>query len=170
MRELYHINRLLTAGEHTTRSGDWHIGDTVVNHHPSHSFDDAVESDDLDDESTAHVQAVPTYWAEMNKEMKECNDNYQLARILAWLSCRFAFMEVAVECSTSMADFTLQELDQETFYVPAASRRKLNSVMDDADCLKDRIRLLQSNLKHVALFGAIKPRMQAQQTMASCLN
>ncbi|KAF8336171.1 hypothetical protein F5887DRAFT_575887 [Amanita rubescens] len=117
MRELYHINRLLTQSECKTQSGDWEIQDSLANadlksaqaHHPGALL--APEDSYWHDETASEMQKEPSYWKDMSREMKKCEDNHQLARILGFLSCRFAFMNVAVQCSLSMVEFTLQEID-----------------------------------------------------------
>lgn len=175
MRELYHVNRLLTASEYKTRSGDWEIQDSLANAGPALAPAPAALPDSWYDEAAAEMQREPPYWAKMSREMTECQDNHQLARILGWLACRFAFMNAAVQCSISMVEFTRKEMDALETYVEPATRRRLRAkggagdVMNSA-CLRHRVEMLESNLRHMAMFGAIEPRMQAQQTMVSIKN
>ena len=176
MRELYHINRLLTQSEYKTQSGDWEIQDSLANadpesslkaapaHHPGELL--APEDSYWHDETASEMQKEPSYWKDMSREMKKCEDNYQLARILGFLSCRFAFMNAAVQCSISMVDFTLQEIDLMEDYTTSANRPKLNGVMNNAG-LRHRVEFLASNLRHISLFGAIAQRMQTQQNVVS---
>jgi len=176
MRELYHINRLLTASEYKTQSGDWEIQDSRANADldaepqfvPAHPpvMLPALEDSWWHDAVAAEMQNEPSYWKDMSREMTECHDNHQLARILGFLSCRFAFMNAAVQCSLSMVEFTLQEIDLMKDYAAPADRRKLNGVMNGA-CLRHRIEFLESNMQHMAAFGAIQSRMQTQQTVVS---
>ncbi|RYP76693.1 hypothetical protein DL771_001615 [Monosporascus sp. 5C6A] len=180
MRELYHINRLLTASEYKTRSGDWEIQDSLANAGPplapplsqaAATPAPAAPPDSWHDEAAAEMLREPPYWAKMSREMAECQDNHQLARILGWLACRFAFMNAAVQCGISMVEFTRKELDALETYVAPATRRRLRAKGGAADvmnsaCLRHRVEMLESNLRHMAMFAAIEPRMQAQQTMA----
>ncbi|KAH8670661.1 hypothetical protein BGZ61DRAFT_483009 [Ilyonectria robusta] len=170
MRELYHVNRLLTASEYKTRSGDWEIQDSLANAGPTLAPAPGALLDSWHDEAAAEMQREPPYWAKMSREMAECQDNHQLARILGWMACRFAFMNAAVQCSLSMVEFTRKEMDALETYVVPATRRRLRAkggagdVMNSA-CLRHRVEMLESNLRHMVIFGAIEPRMQAQQTM-----
>lgn len=174
MRKLYHINRLLTTSEYKTQSGDWEIQDSLANADPKAALKaapahppgvpPAPEDSWWYDEAAAEMQKEPSYWENMSTEMNECQDNHQLARILGFLSCRFAFMNAAVQCSLSMVEFTLREIDLMEHYVAPANRHKLKSVMNSA-CLRYRVEFLASNMRHMAVFGAIGPRMQTQQTV-----
>lgn len=185
MRELYHINRLLTLSEDKTQSGDWEIQDTLANANdagvavvrapapPAPAAAPALapaappEKDhSWCDSPATEIQEEPSYWVNVSKEMAACEDHYQLARILGWLSCRFAFMNAAVQCSISMVEFTLQELELVEDYSKPSQRRLLKGIMNGAG-LKLRIQLLESNLRHMIVFGAIGPRMQTQQTVVS---
>jgi hypothetical protein len=175
-RELYHINRLLTQSEFKTQSGDWEIRDSLANADPKAALKaapvhqpgapPALEDSWWHDETAAEMQEEPSYWEDMSREMKECQDNHQLARILGFLSCRFAFMNVAVQCSLSMVEFTLQEIDLMKDYTTPANRRRLKGVMNSA-CLRHRVEFLASNMRHITVFGAIGQRMQTQQTVVS---
>jgi len=176
MRELYHIHRLLTASESKTQSGDWEIQDSLANTDsgavlkaPGQPHRALAPEDWWSDESAVEMQQEPSYWATMSKEMNACHDNHQLARILGWLSCRFAFMNAAVQCSISMIDFTMQELDLMKDYSTHSNRHKMKKIMNSA-CLKHRLEFLNSNLRHMAVFGAIGPRMHTQQTVVSALD
>ena len=177
MRELYHINRLLTQSEYKTQSGDWEIQDSLANAVPKSALKAApaqwhpgalLAPDDSywHDETASEMQKEPSYWKDMSREMKKCEDNHQLARILGFLSCRFAFMSVAVQCSLSMVEFTLQEIDFMKDYTASANRRRLDGVMNNTG-LKHRVEFLASNMRHIALFGAIGQRMQTQQNVVS---
>lgn len=176
MRELYHINRLLTASEYKTQSGDWEIKDSLANADPNAAPKPAAlvlppapgEASWWHDAATAEMQNEPSYWKDMSREMQDCTDNHQLARILGFLGCRFAFMNAAVQCSLATVEFTLQEIGLMNDYVAPANRRRLRGVMNGA-ALRDRAELLQSNLRHMAVFAAIGPRMQTQQTVVSAL-
>lgn len=164
MRELYHINRLLTQSEYKTQSGDWEIQDSLANAGPKSVL--APEDSYWHDETASEMQKEPSYWKDMSREMEKCEDNYQLARILGFLSCRFAFMNVAVQCSLSMVEFTLQEMDLMKDYTASANRRRLDGIMNNAG-LRHRVEFLASNLRHIAMFGAIGQRMQTQQNVVS---
>ncbi|KAF8732425.1 hypothetical protein AX14_004379 [Amanita brunnescens Koide BX004] len=176
MRELYHINRLLTQSEYKTQSGDWEIQDSLANADSKSALKAAPayypgalltpEDSYWHDETASEMQKEPSYWKDMSREMEKCEDNYQLARILGFLSCRFSFMNVAVQCSLSMVEFTLQEIDLMKDYTASANRRRLNGVMNNAG-LRHRVEFLASNMRHIALFGAIGQRMQTQQNVVS---
>lgn len=174
-RELYHINRLLTKSEDKTGTGDWQIRDSLAN--PTTAKDAAVgppPKPSWYDQAALDMLEEPPYWAEMSVKMNECKDNHQLVRILGWVACRFAFMHAAVNCAINMVEFTRKELDAIEAYVAPTMRRRLKTkssavkkdVMNSAG-LVHRVEMLESNLRHLAVFGAIEPRMQAQQTMVS---
>ncbi|KAI0384083.1 hypothetical protein F5Y04DRAFT_235340 [Hypomontagnella monticulosa] len=91
-------------------------------------------------------------------------DYHRLARLLGMLDCRFSFMEVAVQCAGMMNDFTLQELDRLKEYTNSTRLRQLKGIMNSS-CLKQRVELLASNIKHLEMFGAIRKRMQTQQNV-----
>ena len=169
-RELYHINRLLTVSEDKTQSGDWVIQDALANSGgPTPASPVAAPKDEEDswcENPTGSIQDESSYWVNVDKEMDACQDHYQLARILGWLSCRFAFMNAAVQCSISMVEFTLQELEFMKNYSKPSQRRQLKDFMNDTG-LTLRIQMLESNLRHMAVFGAIEPRMHTQQTVVS---
>jgi hypothetical protein len=57
-----------------------------------------------------------------------------------------------------MVEFTLQEIDLMEHYAAPANRRKLKSVMNST-CPRHRVEFLASNMRHMAVFGAIGPRM-----------
>jgi len=176
MRELYHINRLLTVSEYKTRSGDWEIQDSLANAGAlpvpaAAASDPTVEPEpSWHDEAAVEMLREPPYWAHMSREMTGCKDNHHLARILGWLACRFAFMHAAVNCGISMVEFTLKELEGLETYVAPSVRRRFKTTAGKGDVMNSagllhRVEMLESNLRHVAVFGAIEPRMQAQQTM-----
>jgi hypothetical protein len=94
------------------------------------------------------------------------HDYQQLARMLGSLNCRCAFMDVAVRCTISMSDFTMKEMDEMKAYATSSRFRQLQTV-NNSECLRQRIELLASNLRHIEMFGAIRERMQAQQNVVS---
>lgn len=94
-------------------------------------------------------------------------DDYQRwARGLGVLGCRFAFLEVAVQCTMVVNEFTLQEMHLMRNYVPAS---RLRSLKDISSNLKNRFEFLSTNLRHMQAFGAINQRMQTQQNVVSRL-
>jgi hypothetical protein len=101
MREPYHINRLLITSEYKTQTDDWEIQDFLANADPKVALKAAPEDSWWHDEAAAEMQKELSYWEDMSTEMNECQDNHQLACILGFLSCRFAFMNVTVQCSLS---------------------------------------------------------------------
>jgi hypothetical protein len=94
------------------------------------------------------------------------HDYQQLARMLGSLNCRYAFIDVAVRCTISISDFTLKEIDAMKAYATSSRFRQLQTV-SNSECLRQRIELLASNLRHIEMFGAIRERMQAQQNVVS---
>ncbi|KAK4444806.1 hypothetical protein QBC34DRAFT_429546 [Podospora aff. communis PSN243] len=190
MSELYHIHRLLAKAEDKTRFGDWELDDATADF-PEGEISEAEEDDDKEGEMATEsekderknqtndvggfflereareVERKPqsAYWRTMEREMQDCSTNHGLARLLGSLSCRFAFMNVAVRCSISMAKFTLHEMVHDRAYevTPTRSRRLLE--ITNAECLRHRIELLLNSLQHMELFAAIDKRMQAQQNI-----
>ena len=92
---------------------------------------------------------------------KKCQ---QLAHDLGRSSCRFAFLEVAVQCTATVNDFTLQEIDGMKDYIAASRLRKLKGLNSS---LKNRAEFLSNNLKHMQMFGGLSQRMQAMQNVVS---
>jgi len=178
MRELFHIHRLLTVSEYKTKTGDWQIQDSLANTTPegkatitplNGSTDVISTSDDSWwlDEDAVEIQRESDYWKSVSVRMDECKDNHQaLAQILGFLSCRYAFMGAAIQCSLSMVEFTLQEMGHMKDYVAPVNRRMLKGMMNE-ECLGHRLEFLKSHVEHLAAFGAIGPRMQTQQTVVS---
>lgn len=178
MRELFHIHRLLTVSEYKTKTGDWQIQDSLANTTPegkvtltpSNSSTAAMPaSDDSSwlDEDTVEIQRESEYWKSVSVRMDECKDNHQaLAQILGFLSCRYAFMSAALQCSLSMIEFTLQEMDHMKEYGAPTNRRILKGMMNH-EGLRHRLEFLKSHVEHLTAFAAIGPRMQTQQTIVS---
>lgn len=99
-----------------------------------------------------------------------CKDNHELVRILGWLACRFVFMHSAVNCAINMVEFTWQELKSIETYVAPTTRRRFGTKDGKGDPTNSAGLVHpvdKSNLRHMAVFGAIEPRMQAQQSMVS---
>ena len=189
MCELHHIHSLLARAERRTRFGDWEVQDTGS----EVACSDAGEyEDDVDDNETkatsmmANTVAVDThdsadeedeviatstrtesrYWAKMWAAMDACGPDYQvLSQILGALSCRFAFMDVAVGCGIVGAEFTQREMERMREYCGGSSQLRQLKGVANSECLDHRIELLISNLKHIKVFGAIAQRMQAQQNV-----
>jgi len=178
MRELFHIHRLLTVSEYKTKTGDWQIQDSLANNTPegkaaltpSNSSTSAISASDGSwwlDEDAVEIQRDSDYWKSVSVRMDECKDNHQaLAQILGFLSCRYAFMGAAIQCSLSMVEFTLQEISHMKDYFAPANRRMLKGMMNE-ECLMHRLEFLKSHVEHLAVFGAIGPRMQTHQTVVS---
>lgn len=93
-------------------------------------------------------------------------DYQRWAHELGVLGCRFAFLEVAVQCTMVVNEFTLQEMHLMRNYIPAS---RLRSLKDISSNLKNRVEFLSINLRHMQAFGAINQRMQAQQNVVSRL-
>lgn len=170
MREMYHINRLLTMAEYKTRSGDWEFRDSLANADPTTAAHITAAEDPLwfHDEATAEMREEPSYWADLSREMDACQDNHKLARLLGFMSCRFAFMHAAVQCSLAMVEFTLQEMEAMTGYAaPAYRRRLMKGTVMNSEGLRYRIEFLASNVRHMSTFAAIEARMQTMQTVVS---
>lgn len=91
-------------------------------------------------------------------------DYRQLARDLGALDCRFAFLEVAVQCTMMVNEFTLQEMHLMKNYIPTSRLRHLKGITTD---LNNRAEFLSSNLRHMQAFGGIGQRMRAQQNVVS---
>ena len=134
--------------------------------------DDDNHDDDAPDHSylRGEVGEVKTklesaYWAAMDRAMRDCSSNHELARLLGSLNCRFAFMNVAVRCSISMAEFTLREMDHMKAYAVTPARFRHLAKVTNAECLRHRVELLLSNLQHMDVFAGINQRMQAQQNI-----
>ncbi|KAF3937068.1 hypothetical protein ABW19_dt0203351 [Dactylella cylindrospora] len=128
-------------------------------------MDESGDSDSEDEEAVVVDRKNESrYWTTMRKAMDSCGQNYHvLSRILGTLSCRFAFMDVAVECSIAGVEATRREMEKMHEYCGSSARlRQLNVIMN-SDCLGHRIDLLLSNLKHIKKFGAIGQRMQVQR-------
>ena len=87
-----------------------------------------------------------------------------LARELGRLSCRFAFHDVAIQCTTMVNEFTLKEIASMKDYLPAGRIQELESLTAS---LKNRAEILSSSLKHLQMFGGISQRMQVQQNVVS---
>jgi hypothetical protein len=196
MSELYHIHHSLASVENKTRFGDWELSDTTAEcpdgeereeegaDGTNEKWDGAAsesENDDNEDnngEAPGHnwlggkVREVgmdlgSPYWAAMERAMRECSSKHEMARLLGTLSCRFAFMKVAVGCSVSMAEFTLREMDHMKTYAVTPARFRQLAKITNGECLRHRVELLLSNLQHMNTFAAIDQRMQAQQNIAS---
>lgn len=104
-------------------------------------------------------------WTKVTAKRDYLNSELQQwARELGALSCNFAFLEVAVQCTMVLNDFTLQEMGLMRNYVPASRRGSLKGITTN---LINRVEFLSSNLNHMQAFGGIKQRMQAQQTVVS---
>ena len=82
------------------------------------------------------------------------------ARQLGALTCRFAFLEAAVECTDMATDFTMRELDSMNEYISISRAGSLDTV---SFSLRGRIEFLSSNLRHLQMFASISKRLQAQQ-------
>jgi hypothetical protein len=140
----------------------------------SEKNDDDSHDDDAPDDSFLREEAgevkmklESAYWVAMDRAMRDCSDNHELARLLGSLNCRFAFMNVAVRCSISMAEFTLREMDHMKTYAVTPARFRHLAEITNAECLRHRVELLLSNLQHMDLFAGIDQRMQAQQNIVS---
>jgi hypothetical protein len=92
------------------------------------------------------------------------HDYQQFALDLGTLINRFAFLEVAVQCTTAANEFTLQEMSLMKNYVPASRLRSLKGITTN---LKNRAEFLSSNLRHMQAFGGINQRLQTQQNIVS---
>ena len=82
------------------------------------------------------------------------------ARQLGALTCRFVFLEAAVQCTAMATDFTIRELDLMNKYISTSKARSLETV---SSSLRGRIEFLSSNLAHLQMFASISKRLQAQQ-------
>jgi hypothetical protein len=93
---------------------------------------------------------------------KNKHDCRLMARELGALSSRFAFIEVAIQCTMTSAKFTLQELGRMKDFLPEP---RSDQMFELTRSLEDRLRFLLSNLEHMQLFAGINHRMQAQQNV-----
>lgn len=82
------------------------------------------------------------------------------ARQLGALTCRFVFLEAAVQCTAMATDFTMRELDSMNNYISTSRARSLDTV---SSSLRGRVEFLSSNLAHLQMFASISKRLQAQQ-------
>ena len=82
------------------------------------------------------------------------------ARQLGALTCRFVFLEAAVQCTAMATDFTMRELDSMNKYISISRARSLDAVSSG---LRGRVEFLSSNLRHLQMFASISKRLQAQQ-------
>ena len=82
------------------------------------------------------------------------------ARQLGALTCRFVFLEAAVQCTAMATDFTMRELDSMNKYISTSRARSLDAVSFG---LRGRGEFLSSNLRHLQMFASISKRLQAQQ-------
>ena len=82
------------------------------------------------------------------------------ARQLGALTCRFVFLEAAVQCTAMATDFTMRELDSMNNYISTSRAKPLDTV---SSSLRGRIEFLSSNLAHLQMFASISKRLQAQQ-------
>ncbi|KAK5058903.1 hypothetical protein LTR84_011167 [Exophiala bonariae] len=195
MSELHHIHALLARVERKTRFGDWEVqdegselacsdaeDDVAVHWGSRHektvpvapsSLSDNVDSMSAigsveDEESPVRLggRMISRYWVKMWAAMDASDLDYHgLSQILGVISCRFAFMEVAISCSIAGAEFTLREMAQMQEYCGNAMRVRHLKEVGNSDCLKHRAELLMSNLKHIQLFGALARRIQVQQNV-----
>jgi hypothetical protein len=140
----------------------------------SEKDDDETNDDDTPGDSCIRgevgevkLNLKSAYWAAMERAMRDCSSNHELARLLGSLNCRFAFMNVAVRCSISMAEFTLREMDHMKAYAVTPARFRRLAEITNAECLRHRVELLLSNLQHMEMFAGIDQRMQAQQNIVS---
>ncbi len=189
MSELYHIHRLLAKAEDKTRFGDWELSDATADFPDAAEQEqkgedddekkDGVANDNHDDDSLgngglrgevgeAKLKRESAYWAAMERAMRDCTGNHELARLLGSLNCRFAFMNVAVRCSISMAEFTLREMEHmKKACADTPARFGRLAEVTHGESLRHRVELLLSNLRHMDMFAAIDQRMQAQQNIVS---
>ena len=82
------------------------------------------------------------------------------ARQLGALTCRFVFLEAAVQCTSMAADFTMRELASMSKYISTSRASSLDTVGSN---LRGRVEFLSSNLAHLQIFASISKRLQAQQ-------
>ena len=176
MKELQSIHWCLAKSEEKTRFGDWEMEDDVAV-----GADGALTVSPTPDpiglvpiDSTMIMKSTTKktrYWKMTEEAMDDCHNVHDLSRILGTINCRFAFMEVAVRCCISMASHILGELENHNLSndAPAASSgalQQMDSRLKDLP-LKNRVKLLASDLDHISMFGAIRQRMQAQQSTVS---
>lgn len=108
-------------------------------------------------------------WGAKSTEKELSSQNYRkLARDLGKLDSRFAFIDVAIQCTTMVAEFTKREIDSMKCYIPPSKFHSLKGIIPS---LSDRAEALSSNLKHMQAFAGISLRVRAQQNVVGiCFN
>ncbi|KAK6537447.1 hypothetical protein TWF694_011633 [Orbilia ellipsospora] len=122
------------------------------------------DSEDEDPTVAAETRKDSRYWTSMWQAITSSDQNYHLmSQILGTLSCRFAFMDVAIDCSIAGVQATRRELDRMPDNCRSRPHLKQLNAVANTECLGHRIDLLLSNLQHIKRFGAIAQRMQVQR-------
>ena len=93
------------------------------------------------------------------------SQNYrEWAREIGTLDSRCAFIEADVQSSLLRVDFTMKEIQAMRDYIPAEKFQKLKGA---AIKLVNRVEFLESNLRHMLVYGGTSKRLRAQQNVVN---
>ncbi|KAK3934432.1 hypothetical protein QBC46DRAFT_399813 [Diplogelasinospora grovesii] len=114
----------------------------------------------------ANVEGKTGFSTWANAPDSEMTEGYhQLARQLGSLNCHFAFVNNTVRSMLFMAAFTLKQLELMGEYHASPERYRQVESLGNSRRLKQRVELVESHLRQLETFDAIRDRMQAQQNV-----